>query len=125
MIAVDTSTLVDFFAGKKGDDIDQLREGFRLGIIILPPIVLSEILSDPQLPAEIEDRILKLPSLEIKPGFWERVGKLRRILFKKKLKPKLADTLIAQFCLDHSLPLLTRDKDFQNFQRFGSLVIKI
>jgi predicted nucleic acid-binding protein len=33
----------------------------------------------------------------------------------KELKAKLADTLIAQLCIDHEMPLITRDRDFFTF----------
>jgi len=31
----------------------------------------------------------------------------------------LADTLIAQICIDHDVPLITRDKDFRHFAKHG------
>jgi predicted nucleic acid-binding protein len=31
----------------------------------------------------------------------------------------LADTLIAQACLDHEVPLVTRDPDFRHFRTAG------
>jgi len=33
----------------------------------------------------------------------------------------MADTLICQSCLDHSVPLLTRDADFRNFVQYAGL----
>jgi predicted nucleic acid-binding protein len=38
-----------------------------------------------------------------------------------KTKAKLADTLIAQLCIDHEVPLITRDRDFSHFQKFCGL----
>lgn len=37
--------------------------------------------------------------------------------FLRKLLARRADTLIAQSCLDHKTPLLTRDKGFLRFGR--------
>jgi predicted nucleic acid-binding protein len=39
----------------------------------------------------------------------------------KELKAKLADTLIAQLCIDHEVPLITRDRDISHFQKFCGL----
>jgi predicted nucleic acid-binding protein len=39
----------------------------------------------------------------------------------KELKAKLAVTLIAQLCIDHEMPLITRDRDFSHFQNFCGL----
>jgi predicted nucleic acid-binding protein len=42
-------------------------------------------------------------------------------MFRQQLRPKLADTLIAQSCLDHGVPLVTRDRGFSSFQKFAGL----
>lgn len=39
----------------------------------------------------------------------------------KRLKPKLADTLIAQCCIDADTPLIARDGDFRHFERWCGL----
>jgi predicted nucleic acid-binding protein len=36
---------------------------------------------------------------------------------------RLADTLIAQSCIDHHVPLITRDVDFRHFAKLGMLVL--
>lgn len=72
-----------------------------------------------------EAAILAVPLLEIRDGFWERAGRTRASLIHRKLKPKLADTLIAQLCIDHDIPLLTRDRDFSPFARYAGLRLLI
>jgi predicted nucleic acid-binding protein len=37
----------------------------------------------------------------------------------KRHKARLGDALIAQSCIDHGIPLLTRDRDFRNFAAAG------
>jgi predicted nucleic acid-binding protein len=54
-------------------------------------------------------------------GFWERTGLLRSKILKRGLRGRLADTLIAQSCIDHGVPLLTRDRDFRHFAKYGAL----
>jgi len=39
----------------------------------------------------------------------------------KKRRARLADTLIAQSCLDHDVALVTRDGDFRHFARVARL----
>ncbi len=46
-------------------------------------------------------------------GYWQRTGRLRRRLLARGLRTPLADGLICQSCLDHDLPLLTRDAYFE------------
>ncbi|MHB8420480.1 MAG: PIN domain-containing protein [Myxococcales bacterium] len=54
-------------------------------------------------------------------GYWERAGLLRSKLLARRLKARLADTLIAQSCLDGAVPLLTRDADFRHFAQWAGL----
>ena len=118
MIATDTSSLVAFFEGMKGPDIDAVREGFRTKQIILPPVVLSEALSMKTLPDEVAGILKSIELLEITVGYWMRVGELKRSLLLLGRKARLADTMIAQSCMDHRTPLITRDCDFSCFTKF-------
>ena len=86
MFTVDTSTLVAFFAGAKGPDIEALRCAVSENQLVLTPPVISEILSDSRLPRSHERTILGLPVVKLKDGYWERVGYLRREVLKKKRK---------------------------------------
>ena len=65
--------------------------------------------------------LLSIPILELMAGFWERAGRTRAELIRRKLKPKLADTLIAQVCIDHSVTLHARDTDFRPFAKYAGL----
>jgi predicted nucleic acid-binding protein len=85
----------------------------------LPPVVVSEILSDPRLPPGLAELVLQIPMLEVTEGYWERAGRLRARVAGRERKAKLADTLIAQSCLDHDVALVTRDRDFQHFAAMG------
>ena len=123
MIAVDTSSMVAFLQGTKGEDVKLVKQFIESESIILPPLVLSELLSDSQLPQEIYDVIVNLPVLKIKEGCWQRVGKLRAKILKKKLKARMADSLIAQSCLDYDSPLITRDRDFRHFSKYTELIL--
>jgi len=88
---------------------------------VLPPVVLSELLSDPKLRRDVKDVLLDLPLLEILDGYWERAGLLRAKALAHSRRPRLADTLIAQSCLDHDVELVTRDVDFRYFARLAGL----
>jgi len=54
-------------------------------------------------------------------GYWERAGGLRASLLARRRKARLADTLIAQSCLDHDVELVARDPDFTPFAAIGGL----
>ena len=85
--------------------------------LVLPPVVLTELLSDPGLPPSVRSLLTALPQLQLEPGYWERAGLLRARVIKRRRKARTADALIAQACLDQSVPLLTRDRDFRHFAK--------
>ena len=59
--------------------------------------------------------------MPIEPGFWERAGLGRRLILSKGLRARLADTLIAQCCIDAGAPLIARDNDYRHFVRWCGL----
>lgn len=115
MIAADTSALSSYFKGED-DRAVELVHGALLGNnICLPPVVLTELLSDPKAQAEMEETVAGFPLLALLDGYWERAGRNRRLLLQKGFKAKTADTLVAQACIDNDVTLITRDPDFRHF----------
>ena len=123
MVAVDTSTLIAFIQGKNGADVERLDAGLASGDIALPPVVLSEILSEPALPEPHRALVLRLPMAEITDGYWIRTAATRAKVLAKKLRARLPDALIAQSCIDNDLTLITRDQDFRHFAKHCGLRI--
>ncbi len=123
MIAIDTSSLIAYFRGEEGIDVEAVDEAFKLKQAVLPPVVLTEILSHPGLNREVAKLIRELPILESDAQFWERAGITRAKILSKKLRARLADTLIAQSCLDNDTPLITRDSDFRHFATYTRLIL--
>jgi len=121
MIAADTSTMVAFLEGGEGDDVDLVQSAIDHQQLVLPPVVLSELLSDPLLPENVRGLLRELPLLDIEPGYWDRAGKLRASILRRKRKARVADALIAQSCLDQVTPLVTRDRDFRHFAQAAGL----
>ena len=123
MIAIDTSSLVAYLEGAEGADVDSVEEALTLCIAVLPPVVLTELLSSPKADEDTKTLIRQLPLLQVTPGYWERAAVLRSRILARGLRANLADTLICQSCLDHDLPLVTRDRDFRHFAAHGGLVL--
>lgn len=121
MIAADTSSLIAFFSGDAGEDVEQVDAALAASQLCLPAPVLSELLSNPRLARDVVDELTDLPLLEPTPGFWYRAGILRSRLLAKRRKARLADALIAQLCLDHEVRLITRDRDFRAFAAGAAL----
>ena len=123
MIALDTNSLVAYLGGAAGDDVEMVAAALNHHQAVLPPVVLTEILSDPKLPSGARSPLLDLPLLELTTGYWKRAGLLRSASLSKGRKARVADALMAQCCLDASVPLVTRDSDFRHFARLAGLVL--
>jgi predicted nucleic acid-binding protein len=123
MLCIDTSSLIAYLEGAPGPDVDLVTQAFSDEVGILSPVTVTEILSDPRLSPMVREAILELPVFPMTEGFWERAGLLRAKIIKKGRKAKLADTLIAQCCLDHDATLVTRDDDFAIFKQVAELKI--
>jgi predicted nucleic acid-binding protein len=115
MIAADTSTWVAFLEGDAGEDARLLDKALEDRQVVMVPVVLTELLSDPKLPTGVAETLSAVPLIEIGSGCWQRAGELRAKVLAKRRKARLGDALIAQSCIDRSVPLLTRDQDFRAF----------
>jgi predicted nucleic acid-binding protein len=115
LIAVDSSSMIAYLSGASGRDVAAIEQALANQHVVVPPVVLTELLSDPELPSSVTQLFLDLPRVEMLDGYWERAGTLRANVIRKRRRARLADSLVAQSCLDHDLPLITRDKDFRAF----------
>ena len=115
MIAADTSSWIAFLEGTSGEDVQLLDRALEDGQVVMVPVVLTELVSDASLPAHVVKTISDLPLLQVASGYWQRAGVLRAKVLATRRKARLGDALIAQSCIDQSIPLITRDRDFRAF----------
>jgi hypothetical protein len=127
VIAIDSSSWIAFFSGSQpgDDDVEIVSSALADHQACLPPVVLTELLSDPKLPRSVAGLLLALPRLEPRSDYWQRAGLLRAKVLARRHRARLADTLIAQSCIDHDVRLVTRDADFRHFARIGGLRLAI
>jgi predicted nucleic acid-binding protein len=123
MIAVDTSTWVAFLEGGAGADTELLDRALADRQVLMVPVVLAELLSDPKLPSDIARTLSEVPLLEIETDYWQRAGRLRAKVLAKRRKARLGDALIAQSCIDRGISVLTRDRDFRAFAESAGLAL--
>jgi predicted nucleic acid-binding protein len=121
MIAIDASVAIPWFEGTDYPETRLLKELAMNHTAVYPAVVVTEILSgarpDPALAALFPDTVI----LPIETGYWIRAGQLRSKLKSLGRRAKLADTLVAQACLDAGVPLLARDADFKVFAEVAGL----
>jgi len=121
LIVADTSTWIAFLQGSPGEDATLLDKALADRQVLMAPVVLTELLSDPKLPPKVAQKLSEVPRLDIKPGYWERAGALRSKVLAKGRRGRLGDALLAQNCIDYAVSLLTRDKDFRAFAEAAAL----
>jgi predicted nucleic acid-binding protein len=119
VIALDSSALIAYL---QGDDTPAAAAAGMVldqGQACLPPVVLTELLSDPKLSKDVASLLEALPLLEPTEGYWQRAGTLRSRVLSAGHRARLADTLIAQSCIDHRVSLVSSDRDFRHFVKRG------
>jgi predicted nucleic acid-binding protein len=121
LFCADSSCWIPYLAGESGTDVELIDSHLNHPSLVMCPMVLTELFSAPLLSDKVKKALLVIPMLDLKPEFWERSGQTRNELFKRKFKPKLTDTLIAQVCIDHNIPLHARHTDFRPFAKYAGL----
>jgi predicted nucleic acid-binding protein len=125
MISADTSTWIAFLQGETADDTELLDQALQDRQLLMVPVVLTELLSDPKLPVEVARTLCDLPAIEIGSDYWQRAGALRAKVLAKRRRARLGDALIAQSCIDGGISLLTRDRDFRAFTEAAALKLVV
>ncbi len=120
MILVDSSVWIDFFLGRDSPQVDILDRSLGVREVGVGDLVLTEVLqgfrddNDYRIARSIMDELTVFEmlgkGLAIKSA--ENFRKLRKQGITIR---KTADVIIATFCIEHGLPLLFSDKDFQPF----------
>ena len=121
MIAADTSSWIAFLEGSSGEDVQLLDRALEDRQLVMVPVVLTELLSDGNLPSDVAETISEVPLIEVASSYWQRAGALRAKVLVKRRKARLGDALIAQSCIDQGIPLITRDRDFRAFAEAANL----
>jgi predicted nucleic acid-binding protein len=121
VIAADTSSWIAFLEGSSGEDVELLDRSLEDRQVVMVPVVLTELLSDGNLPSDVAETISEVPLIEVASGYWQRAGALRAKVLVKRRKARLGDALIAQSCIDQGIPLITRDRDFRAFAEAANL----
>ena len=121
MIAVDSCVVIPWLEGVEYDETVRLDRLLQVSEAMLTPVTVTELLSDVRGSVGVEAALGGFGILELKRGYWERAGQLRASVRRLGRKAGMADTLIAQACIDAGVALLTRDADFRVFADVGGL----
>jgi predicted nucleic acid-binding protein len=119
LIAVDTSSLRRYLRGEVNSAAVLVARAITSGEAMLPPVVLTEAISDVNLTEHDRQRTLDIALMPLFGGYWYRAGNLRRNLLANRMKAPAADCLIAQACIDMQIALIASDREFKRFIPMG------
>lgn len=120
VILVDSSVWIDYFIGNDSAEADFLDRTLGNRAVAIGDLILTEILQGFRHEKDYKVAKKLLEELTV----FELLGKKMAIKsadnFRKLRKKgitirKTADVIIASYCIEHNLPLLFSDKDFQPF----------
>ena len=126
MILVDSSVWIDYFNGKKTSKTDWLDSALGIKPIIIGDLILAEVLQGFQ----NEKNFKTAKRLLLNFPFMDMVGQELaiksaenyRILRKKGITVrKTIDVMIGTFCINHQIPLLHDDRDFDPLEIYLKL----
>ncbi len=63
-----------FLEGSAGGDAQLLDKALEDRQVVMVPVVLTELLSDPKLPTGVAETLSEVPLVEIGSGYWQRAG---------------------------------------------------
>lgn len=122
-LIADTSVWIDFF---HGFSVPPLEAALECGMVVLPPIVASELVSGARTPRDlslVSELLIDLPLHRTPLEHWIRVGELRRDLRTRGLSVSTPDAHIAQCALDLGTVLLSRDRVFRDIAEIFPLQV--
>lgn len=120
VILVDSSVWIDYFSGNDSSEADFLDRTLGNRAVAIGDLILTEVLQGFRNEKDYKIAKSMLGELTV----FEFLGKKMAIKsadnFRKLRKRgitirKTADVIIASYCIEHNLPLLFSDKDFQPF----------
>lgn len=120
MILVDSSVWIDYFNGTQNSESSLLDQYLTTDTICSGDIILAEVLQGFKADRDYKiakELLLELPIYQIMTPDLALVGadNYRKLRKKGITVRKSVDTWIATFCIQHRLPLLFSDRDFEPF----------
>lgn len=129
MIMVDTSVWVDYLAGHPTREAVLLRDQLLYNQrIVVGDLILCEVLQGIRNEKEFDRVRQRMLTLEVAPicdpcAAVQAARNYRSLRERGVTIRRTVDCLIATFCIEHSLPLLHNDRDFDPFEQYLGLEV--
>ncbi len=126
MILVDSSVWIDYFNGLVTPQTDTLDTLLGEEWVAVGDLILAEVLQgfrrdrDYRIARELMDSLTVLEMVDHGIAI-KSAENYRRLRKRGVTVRKTIDTLIATYCIEHRLPLLHADRDFEPFHEYLGL----
>lgn len=128
MVMVDTTVWVDFFSGKPTPKVEMLEHFLTEGEdICICGVILTEVLQGIREDADYNKTLSRFDSflfLDMNRRTFVKAAQLYRTLRWRGITiHKAVDCMIAAVAIEHNIPLLHNDKDFDPIEKICGLKV--
>lgn len=128
MLVVDSSVWIDYFNGRHTTQTDFLHDSLSQQEIIMGDLILAEVLQGFRTDADFHrarELFLAFPVVTmLGEEMAVRSAENYRTLRKNGVTVrKTIDVMIASYCIEHALPLLYSDRDFDPMVEYLGLLV--
>ncbi len=118
MIVVDSSVWIDYFNGAATEQTELLHASLGRELVVIGDLILTEVLQGFRSDRDFKKARQLLDTLTLREMLGKRLAvksaqNYRKLRQKGVTVKKTIDIIIATFCIEHKLPLLHSDKDFE------------
>ena len=123
-ILVDTSVWIDLFRGRRTPQVARLEGLVGREELIIGDLTLAEILQGMRDERDVARVDAAFAAYRVAPLVGEEIARQSAAYYRRLRRQgitvrKTVDCLIATWCLQHHVPLLHADRDFEPFVRLG------
>ena len=126
MVLVDSSVWIDFFNGVDSEGANLLDSLLRNETVIIGDLILAEVLQGFRSDRDYRLARRLLTSLDVRDLLGREMAVRVADNYRKLRKSgytvrKTVDLVIATYCIEHTIPLLHSDRDFEPLSEFLGL----
>ena len=127
MVLVDSSVWIDFFNGVDSEGANLLDPLLKNETVIIGDLILAEVLQGFRSDRDYRLARRLLTSLDVRDLLGREMAVRVADNYRKLRKSgytvrKTVDLVIATYCIEHTIPLLHSDRDFEPLSEFLGLV---
>lgn len=128
MVIVDTTVWVDFFSGKPSPEVQMLERFLIEGDdICVCGVILTEVLQGIREDTDYTKTLTRFDSflfLDLNRSTFIKAAQIYRTLRRRGITVrKSVDCMIAALAIEHNIPLLHNDRDFDPIEEFCGLKV--